>query len=243
MPDGGRLTIETANAHLDERYAAENAEVPAGQYVMIAVTDTGTGMAPDVAARVFDPFFTTKPVGKGTGLGLSQVFGFVKQSKGHVKIYSEPGQGTTVKVYLPRYFGQEEQQATPALHAAPAGAPTETILVVEDDPRVRNLSVASLRDLGYTIIHAGGASEALEQLAAHPEIALLFTDIVMPGTSGRKLADEAEKLKPGIRVLFTTGFTRNAVVHNGVLDHGVNFIAKPFTIEALAAKVREVLDK
>jgi signal transduction histidine kinase len=243
LPEGGRLTIETANAHLDERYAAENADVPAGQYVLVAVTDTGEGMTPEVAAKVFDPFFTTKPVGKGTGLGLSQVFGFVKQSNGHVKIYSEPGQGTTVKIYLPRYFGQEEQQAAPMTSALRAGTPTETILVVEDDPRVRHLSVASLRDLGYTIVHAASAAEALDQMAAHPGIDLLFTDIVMPGVSGRKLADAAEKLKPGIKVLFTTGFTRNAVVHNGVLDHGVNFIAKPFTIEALAAKVREVLDQ
>lgn len=243
MPDGGKLTIETANAHLDDHYAAENADVPAGQYVLLAVTDTGTGMPPEVVAKVFEPFFTTKPIGKGTGLGLSQVFGFVKQSNGHVKIYSEPGQGTTVKIYLPRYFGTEEEKAEQEAAAPHTGAPTETILLVEDDPRVRSLNVASLRDLGYTIIHAGTAAEALEKLALHPEISLLFTDIVMPGKNGRKLADEAVKLKPGLKVLFTTGFTRNAVVHNGVLDHGVNFIAKPFTIGALAAKVREVLDK
>ncbi|MBL8580752.1 MAG: CHASE3 domain-containing protein [Rhizobiaceae bacterium] len=243
MPDGGRLTLETANAHLDDRYAAENADVPAGQYVMLAVTDTGTGMPPEVTAKVFEPFFTTKPVGKGTGLGLSQVFGFVKQSNGHVKVYSELGQGTTVKIYLPRYFGQDDHQVSEAAAAPQGGVPTETILLVEDDPRVRSLNVAALRDLGYTIIHAGSAAEALEKLASHPEVSLLFTDIVMPGMNGRKLADQAEKLKPGIKVLFTTGFTRNAVVHNGTLDHGVDFIAKPFSIEALAAKVREVLDR
>jgi signal transduction histidine kinase len=240
MPDGGKMTIETANAHLDDAYAASHSDVRAGQFVLVAVSDTGTGMPPETVARAFDPFFTTKPVGKGTGLGLSQVFGFVKQSGGHVKIYSEPGQGTTVKLYLPRYFG-EDVQAAGAADAAKAGT-GETILLVEDDERVRNVTVSALRDLGYHVVAAAGADEALRKLASHPKATLLFTDIVMPGKNGRKLADEALRLRPGLKLLFTTGFTRNAVVHNGVLDHGVNFIAKPFTIDQLAAKLREVLD-
>ena len=243
MPDGGKLTIETANCHLDDRYASEHAGVPAGQYVMVAVTDTGTGMPPEIVGKAFDPFFTTKPVDKGTGLGLSQVFGFVKQSGGHVKIYSEPGQGTTVKIYLPRYFGEEQIASAPARSGSMAGRPDETILVVEDDIRVRSLTVAALGELGYTVLQAEGAAPALALLEKHPEVTLLFTDIVMPDTNGRKLADLAAKLRPDLKVLFTTGFTRNAVVHNGVLDHGVNFIAKPFTIDQLAEKVREVIDR
>ncbi len=241
MPDGGKLTIETANAHLDDAYAAAHHEVPAGQYVMIAVTDTGTGMPPEVIAKAFEPFFTTKPVNKGTGLGLSQVFGFVKQSGGHVKIYSEPGEGTTVKIYLPRHFG-EGQEPDVETQPHPERAPTETILVVEDDERVRSGTVESLRELGYTVLHASGGEEALRKLEANPGVSLLFTDIVMPVMNGRRLADEVLKRAPGIKVVFTTGFTRNAVVHNGVLDHGVNFIAKPFTIDQLARKLRDVLD-
>jgi len=241
MPDGGKLTIETANGFLDDDYAASHMEVKAGQYVMIAVTDTGVGMPPDVIARAFDPFFTTKPVNKGTGLGLSQVFGFVKQSGGHVKIYSEPGSGTTVKIYLPRYFGEDEQPEIAAT-SGDRRVPTETVLVVEDDDRVRSGTVEALRELGYTVLHASGAEEALARLEATPGIALLFTDIVMPGLNGRKLADLAVQRHPALKVLFTTGFTRNAVVHNGVLDHGVNFIAKPFSIDQLERKLRDVLD-
>jgi CheY-like chemotaxis protein len=240
MPDGGKLTIETANCHLDDDYAARHAELPAGQYVMIAVTDTGTGMPPDVAAKAFDPFFTTKPVDKGTGLGLSQVFGFVKQSGGHVKIYSEVGQGTTVRIYMPRYFG-EAQSASVTSAVARAGA-GESILLVEDDDRVWLLTVEALRELGYVVVHAANAEDALKKLETHPDVRLLFTDIVMPNMNGRKLADQALQGRPELKLLFTTGFTRNAVVHNGVLDHGVNFLAKPFTIDQLAAKVREVLD-
>ncbi|HTV67893.1 MAG TPA: CHASE3 domain-containing protein [Rhizobiaceae bacterium] len=241
MGDGGRLTIETANAYLDDAYAASHTEVPAGQYVMIAVTDTGAGMAPDVAARAFEPFFTTKPISKGTGLGLSQVFGFVKQTGGHVKIYSEIGSGTTLKIYLPRYFG-EDVQPVEAVPVKAQVAPTETVLVVEDDERVRAGTVDTLRELGYVVIHAGGGDEALRLLSQTPGVALLFTDIVMPDMNGRKLADEARTRHPALKVLYTTGFTRNAVVHNGVLDHGVNFIAKPFTIDQLSQKLREVLE-
>ena len=242
MPDGGKLTIETANSHLDEAYAAAHEEVAAGQYVMVAVTDTGTGMPAEVVARAFDPFFTTKPVNKGTGLGLSQVFGFVKQSGGHVKIYSEPGEGTTVKIYLKRHIGEEQVAAMPIAQADPASRPTEKVLVVEDDARVRTSTVESMRELGYTVIHAGDAAEALRKLDEQPDVALLFTDIIMPVKNGRKLAEEAVAKLPGLKVIFTTGFTKNAVVHNGVLDPGVHFLAKPFTLDQLGAKLREVLD-
>ncbi|ESY70464.1 CHASE3 domain-containing protein [Mesorhizobium opportunistum] len=241
MGEDGKLTIETANSHLDDGYAATHADVIPGQYVMIAVSDTGEGMSADVMARAFEPFFTTKPVNKGTGLGLSQVFGFVKQSGGHVKIYSERDQGTTVRIYLPRFFGPEEP-AIPAERGDSTAKVTETILVVEDDAQVRAATTDAMRELGYEVIHVGSGQEALEKLAATPGIALLFTDIVMPVMNGRKLAEEAVARQPGLKVIFTTGFTRNAVVHNGVLDHDVNFLAKPFTIEQLAAKLREVLD-
>ncbi|WP_202325832.1 CHASE3 domain-containing protein [Mesorhizobium sp. 113-3-9] len=241
MDNDGKLTIETANSYLDEAYASIHAEVTPGQYVMVAVTDTGAGMPPEVIAKAFEPFFTTKPVNKGTGLGLSQVFGFVKQSGGHVKIYSEPGEGTTIKIYLPRFFGPEEA-ATPAERGKSSVKVTETILVVEDDARVRAATTDVMRELGYTVIHAASGPEALEKLAATSGVALLFTDIVMPVMNGRKLAEEAVARQPGLKVIFTTGFTRNAVVHNGVLDHDVHFLAKPFTIEQLGAKLREVLD-
>lgn len=241
MSEDGKLTIETANSHLDDGYAATHADVIPGQYVMIAVSDTGEGMSADVMARAFEPFFTTKPVNKGTGLGLSQVFGFVKQSGGHVKIYSERDQGTTVRIYLPRFFGPEEP-AIPAERGDSTAKVTETILVVEDDAQVRAATTDAMRELGYEVIHVGSGQEALEKLTAAPGVALLFTDIVMPVMNGRKLAEEAVARQPGLKVIFTTGFTRNAVVHNGVLDHDVNFLAKPFTIEQLAAKLREVLD-
>ncbi|RUW60032.1 CHASE3 domain-containing protein [Mesorhizobium sp. M7A.F.Ca.US.008.03.1.1] len=241
MGEDGKLTIETANSHLDESYAAAHAEVAAGQYVMIAVSDTGSGMTPDVMAKAFEPFFTTKPVNKGTGLGLSQVFGFVKQSGGHVNIYSEPGEGTTIKIYLPRYFGAEEPAVPAGRGDSPAASVTETILVVEDDARVRVSTTEAIRELGYTVIHAASGEEALQKLAESPNVTLLFTDIVMPVMNGRKLAEEAVARMPQLKVIFTTGFTRNAVVHNGVLDHDVHFLAKPFTIEQLAAKLRDVL--
>lgn len=245
MPEGGRLTIETSNAHLDEIYAAQHAEVQSGQYVLIAVTDTGTGMSPAVAAKAFEPFFTTKTAGEGTGLGLSQVFGFVKQSGGHTKIYSEPGHGTTVKLYLPRLmakgFGQdgfEEGEPVPM-----QGGSSDVILVVEDEEVIRRLTAQSLQDLGYSVIHAGSAAAALRILDANPSISLLFTDVVMPETDGRKLADEALRRKPHLKVLFTTGFTRNAIVHNGSLDANVHLITKPFSLMQLATKVRQVLDE
>jgi CheY-like chemotaxis protein len=242
MPDGGKLTIETANCHLDERYAQMHFEVPVGQYVLIAVTDTGTGMPPEVIAKAFDPFFTTKETGRGTGLGLSQVFGFVKQSGGHLKIYSEPGEGTTVKLYMPRFIGEAREEQPPRQPDL-LKAPVELVLVVEDDERVRAGTVAALRELGYPVVHAADAKEALRQLEANPGVALMFTDIVMPGINGRKLAETAREMYPALKVLFTTGFTRNAVVHNGVLDAGVDFLAKPFTLDEIAAKIRSVLDR
>ncbi len=244
MPSGGRLTIETQNAHLDERYAAEHVGLTAGQYVLIAVTDTGSGMPADVIEKAFDPFFTTKAVGKGTGLGLSQVYGFVKQSGGHVKIYSELDHGTTIKIYLPRLMGGSETGETSgAMIDLPMGERREVVLVVEDEPAVRQFSVDALHELGYHVLEADGAAAALRLLDAHPEIVLLFTDVVMPDINGAKLADEARRRRPDLKVLFTTGYTRNAVVHNGVLDPGVELIGKPFNLEALAAKVRAVLEK
>ncbi len=243
MPDGGKLTIETANCHLDAAYAREHAELTDGQYAMLAVTDTGSGMPPEVLARAFDPFFTTKDVGKGTGLGLSQVFGFVKQSGGHVKIYSEPGSGTTVKFYLPRtHEVGAEEKARIEQAALPGGVSTEIILVVEDDDRVRVVSVAALRELGYSVIHASNGEGALELLSdENRNVSLLFTDIVMPGMTGRVLADTAMQLRPDLKVLYTTGYTKNAVVHNGVVDVGARLLVKPFSLEQLALKVREAL--
>ncbi|WP_342039329.1 ATP-binding protein [Allosphingosinicella indica] len=242
MPDGGRLTIETCNVHVDDSYARDAAIEP-GQYVQIAVTDTGEGMTADVIEKAFDPFFTTKGIGKGTGLGLSQVFGFVRQSGGHVKIYSEPGSGTTVKLYLPRFYGPDEDVAVRAAEAATAdGHSDEVILVVEDEARVRAYSVEALRELGYTVISAASGPEALALIEGGQQVTLLFTDVMMPDMTGRQLADRALKALPGLKILFTTGYTRNAVVHNGVLDPGTNFLPKPFGIEQLAAKVRAALD-
>ena len=244
MPDGGKLTIETVNAHLDDAYAAAHQEVKAGQYVLIAVTDTGAGMSAETIAKAFDPFYTTKAAGKGTGLGLSQVYGFVKQSGGHVKIYSEIGQGTTLKIYLPRYVGVAGEADLEPL--APielkGGHPRDIVLVVEDDDRVRRFTVDALRDLNYTVLHADGAAKALRLLDSHPDVSLLLTDIVMPEVNGRQLAEQALARRNHLKVLYFTGFTRNAVVHNGVLDRGVHLLTKPFTLEQLAAKVREALD-
>jgi PAS domain S-box-containing protein len=242
MPEGGRLTIETANCHLDDAYASEHA-IPAGQYVMVAVTDTGCGMAPDVVAKAFDPFFTTKGVGKGTGLGLSQVFGFVKQTGGHVKIYSELGQGTSVKIYLPRFFGPAEPPRRSISSNTSLGSNSEVVLVVEDDDQVRELTVEMLLDLGYGVIEARDGVDALRTLDLHPEICLLFTDVVLPGMNGRQLAEEASKKRPGLKVLFTTGYTRNAIVHSGMLDPDVNLLPKPASRDQMAAKIRSVLDR
>jgi signal transduction histidine kinase/CheY-like chemotaxis protein len=243
MPDGGRVTIETLNCCLDDDYVSNYPDLLAGQYVMIAVSDEGTGMSPEIIERAIDPFFTTKAVGKGTGLGLSQVYGFVKQSKGHLKLYSEIGHGTAVKIYLPRYYGSEQPVDGAAVLREPErkGTQSGVILVVEDEDRIREVTTEALRELGYTVFHAASGKQALQILERRPEIGLLFTDIVMPDMNGRRLAEAALKLRPNLKVLYTTGYTRNAVVHNGVLDPGVNFIAKPFTVDQLGQKLREVL--
>jgi PAS domain S-box-containing protein len=243
MPGGGRLTIETLNAFVDDAYAQEYA-IKAGQYVLIAVADTGAGMTPDVIAKAFDPFFTTKGAGKGTGLGLSQVYGFVRQSGGHVKIYSELGVGTSVKIYLPRLYGEaaatEQAKRLATIHR---GLRSEVILVVEDDERVRALSVEALRELGYSVVEASSPSHALRMLDEGQQVTLLFTDVVMPDMSGRQLVDRARSKRPNLKVLYTTGYTRNAIVHNGMLDPGTNLVTKPFSIEELAGKMRKILDE
>jgi len=243
MPDGGKLTIETSNSHLDEAYASAHVEVKPGQYVMMSVTDTGVGMPAEVVEKAFDPFYTTKGVGKGTGLGLSQVYGFIKQSGGHVKIYSEPGVGTTVKLYLPRYSDSATtvENAAARIRELERAAGEEVILVVEDDDRVRHVSVDSLRELGYSVVQASDAAQALAILEIQPRVDLLFTDVVMPDMNGRRLAEKALEARPQLKVLYTTGYTRNAIVHNGVLDSDVAFLPKPYTIEQLAGKVRQVL--
>jgi signal transduction histidine kinase len=246
MPDGGKLTIETANVSLDEAYALENFGVHAGQYVLISVSDEGVGMPHDVIAKAFDPFFTTKGVGRGTGLGLSQVYGFVKQSGGHVKIYSEINRGTALKIYLPRETDTDEgaapEQNPAAVAELPRGTGLELILVVEDDEMVCRMTVEALRDLGYVVVHACDGPRALATLDAHPGVSLLFTDVVMPGMDGRELSEEAKRRRPDLKILFTTGYTRSAIVHNGILSPDVRVIGKPFTLEMLARTVRQVLD-
>ncbi len=243
MPSGGTLTIETANARLDDEYAAQHAEVAPGQYVVIAVTDTGDGMSRDTLSRVFEPFFTTKEVGRGTGLGLSQVYGFTKQSGGHVKVYSEEGQGTTVKIYLPRVISEDEAEPDAPEGALEVSRAKETILAVEDDDDVRSYTVECLRELGYRVLEAHDGPSALRLVERSEEtIDLLFTDVVMPGMSGRELADELRRKQPDLRVLYTSGYTRNAIVHGGRLDEGVEMIPKPFTYQALGEKLRDVLE-
>jgi signal transduction histidine kinase len=244
MPDGGKLTIESANAHLDEAYAAEHQEVRSGQYVMLAISDTGIGMTKEVIASAFDPFFTTKEVGQGTGLGLSQVYGFVKQSNGHVKIYSEPGEGTTVRIYLPRLIGEMVAEEEIAVGAMPSGDGSEIVLLVEDDEAVRELSATMLRELDYAVIQAEDGAKALQILEIVSNVRMLFTDIGLPGgMNGRQLAEAARRLRPKLRVLFTTGYAQNAIIHHGRLDPGIDLISKPFTAAALAMKIRELLDK
>jgi CheY-like chemotaxis protein len=214
--------------------------------VLLAITDNGAGMTREILEQAFDPFFTTKEIGQGTGLGLSQVYGFLKQSGGHVKIYSQPGDGTTVKMYLPRLLAPDaaglaagQRDDIPA-----AGAESELILVVEDEEEVRATSVAMLRDLGYGVLEAATGLAALRILADNANIQLLFTDIGLPGgMTGRQLADQAAVLHPGLRILYTTGYARNAVVHNGVLDAGVELLVKPFTYAMLASRVRGLLDR
>jgi len=241
MPAGGKLTMETANTFLDASYSASDAEVLPGQYAVLAVSDTGVGMPKETVARAFEPFYTTKEVGRGTGLGLSMVYGFVKQSGGHVTIHSEPGQGTTVKLYFPRHTGAGAVEPMPEAPLPPASA-GEVVLVVEDNEDVRAYSVMSLSELGYEVLEAGDGEAALAILEVEPRIDLLFTDVVLPGISGRVLVDRAVARRPDLKVLFTTGYSRNAIVHQGRLDAGVQLISKPFTFDQLAARIRDTLD-
>jgi CheY-like chemotaxis protein len=240
MPSGGRLTIESAQVPLDESYARAHPGVEPGDYVMIAVSDNGQGMDAETRRRIFEPFFTTKDVGKGTGLGLATVYGMVKQTGGDIWVYSEPGHGTTFKLYFPRVAEQAaDESPDPALLPETRG---ETILVVEDEEPVRNLTVTMLQHMGYRVLKAAGGDEALaasDRFAG--EISLLLTDVVMPKMSGRKLASEMRLRRPSVRVLYLSGYTENTVVHHGVLDSGVEFLAKPFSREMLALKIREVL--
>jgi CheY-like chemotaxis protein len=247
MPEGGQLTVETGTVYLDEAYARQFGDVTPGQYVLLSVTDTGTGMPPDVLNRAFEPFFTTKPEGQGSGLGLSMVHGFVKQSGGHIRIYSELGHGTTVKVYLPRLIEAGQAAAVPAPGPTapppgPQGGRNETVLVVEDNDGVREYVASVLKDLGYNVIEAADAVEALRLFSSSPPIDLLFTDVVLPGMNGRELAGRIRQLRADQRILFTTGYTRNAIIHQGRLDTDVEFLGKPFTQQDLARKVRELLD-
>ena len=245
MPDGGSLTIETANVSLDDNYISALAEpVKPGQYVMIAVSDTGIGMDQITVDRAFEPFFTTKEVGRGTGLGLSQVYGFIRQSSGHIRIYSEPGHGTTVKMYLPRTTKPHDAKIPESILFAELPTGNETILVVEDHENLRHYTTTTLAELGYTILEAASGSAALRVLEDAQVIDLLFTDVVLPGgMNGRELADHARVRRPGLRVLFTTGYTKNAIVHNGRLDAGVDLLGKPFTRDSLAKKIRDVLSR
>jgi len=241
MPNGGKLTIEASNSYLDDSYCQENVDIRPGQYVQIAVTDTGSGMAKDVIDRAFEPFYTTKQSGQGTGLGLSQVYGFVKQSGGHVKIYSETGEGTTIKVYLPRFVGKPSAPEESAREPI-RGRSGECVLVVEDDRDVRSYVVETLGTLGYDVLEAADGENALRLLDEHKTVHLLLTDVVMPGMNGRKLADEAKQRQPALKILYMTGDSRNAIVHQGRLDPGVDLIQKPLSNELLASAVRKVLD-
>jgi signal transduction histidine kinase/ActR/RegA family two-component response regulator len=248
MPTGGRVTIETANAYLDEAYAARFGDVKAGQYVLLSVSDTGTGIPPDVLPRLFEPFFTTKAGGEGSGLGLAMVHGFVKQSGGHIRIYSEVGQGATVKIYLPRLVNVEPVLAVPAElppsdAAAPRAGAAETVLVVEDNEAVRHYARTALEDLGYLVVEARNAEDALRLIEAGTHVDLLFTDVVLgSGLNGRELASKISQTIAGLPVLFTTGYTRNAIVHHGRLDPGVHLLDKPYTQQELGRKLRELLD-
>ncbi|WGR98635.1 response regulator [Bradyrhizobium sp. ISRA443] len=248
MPNGGELMIETANVQLDRVYAAANAEVTAGPHVMIAVADTGTGMSPDILKKVFEPFFTTKPDGRGTGLGLSQVYGFVKQTGGHVKLYSEPGIGTTVKVYFPK-VAESRRALQPSdcqkmIDQVPLAGESEGILVVEDDEDVRNYTVSSLCELGYVVFAAIDAASALEILDREDGIHLLFTDLGLPGAmDGRALADRIRAIKPSVKILITTAYAGSVLVREGRLAPGVELLSKPFSFAALASRIRELLDR
>jgi len=242
MPDGGRITIETANRWLDQHAARERGVEP-GQYISLCVTDTGAGMAPDIVAKAFDPFFTTKPLGSGTGLGLSMVYGFAKQSGGSVNIYSEDGQGAMICIYLPRHLGDAEAaEPLSEFATAPRGLDGETVLVVDDEPTVRMLVSEVLADLGYTTIEAADGAAGLKILNTERRIDLLVTDVGLPGgMNGRQMADAARAARTDLKVLFITGYAENAVLSHGHLDPGMHVITKPFAMEALASRIRELI--
>jgi len=242
MPDGGRITTETANNWLDERAARERDMEP-GQYVAISVTDTGTGMPPDVRAQAFDPFYTTKPTGQGTGLGLSMVYGFAKQSGGQARIYSEVGQGTTVRIYLPRHRGEAADEVVePRLEIAPKAGAGETVLVVDDEPSVRMLVTDVLDELGYSAIEAADGISGLKVLCSDVRIDLLITDVGLPGgVNGRQMADAAREKRPDLKVLFITGYAENAAIGNGYLEAGMHVLTKPFAMDRLAARIRSII--
>jgi CheY-like chemotaxis protein len=242
MPDGGRITIETANKWLDERAARER-ELPAGQYISVCVSDTGTGMTPEVIARAFDPFFTTKPLGEGTGLGLSMIHGFVRQSGGQVRIYSELGKGTTMCLYLPRIAGAPEEAETQAVPRAADAAHGETVLVIEDEPVVRMVMIEVLEEAGYVAIEASDGPAGLKILQSDARIDLLITDVGLPGgMNGRQVADAARVTRPDLKVLFVTGYAENAAIGNGHLEPGMHVITKPFVMTELGNKAREMIE-
>ena len=237
----GRITIETKNVTIDTAYSAADFEALPGEYCMLAVSDDGCGMDRETMAQVFEPFFTTKPEGRGTGLGLATVHGIVKQNHGFVHVYSEPGEGTTFRLYFPRHAEADVVEPTPAVASAPPGG-TETVMLVEDEKSIRTTTALFLQVLGYAVLTAATPAEALRQAAQHTgAIHLLVTDVVMPGMNGRDLAATLSKTFPGIRCLFISGYTANVIAHHGVLDEGVHFLAKPFTRDELARKVRQVL--
>ena len=244
MPEGGKLTIETCNTHLDAAYVASQRDVTPGQYICIGVTDSGTGMTPAVIAKAFEPFFTTKPLGQGTGLGLSMVYGFAKQSEGHLKIYSEPGKGTTIKIYLPRHMGEADVDESPrSSMPAPVAHDGETILVVEDEPVIRNLIVEVLEELGYHALEATDGPSGLKILQSRVHLDLVITDVGLPGINGRQLADLARVRRPGLKILFITGYAENATLANGFLEVGMEMMSKPFAVEAFVSKVQGILRK
>jgi two-component system, cell cycle sensor histidine kinase and response regulator CckA len=243
MPQGGKLTIETANVYLGDDYARLHFDVEPGHYILLAISDTGHGMDEATLSHIFEPFFTTKSKGKGTGLGLAVVYGIVKQSGGHIWVYSEPGKGATFKVYLPTAELDAEPFDADTGPGQPLEGGSETILLVEDDDTVRDLAGAILRDYGYTVLEAHDGNEALKMCGEHEgTVHILVTDVVMPGMNGRELAQKMESLCPAMKVLYISGYTDNAIVHHGVLKAGTAFLQKPFTPEALARKVREVID-
>ncbi len=243
MPDGGRLFIETANVTLDSAYASQQDDLAPGDYVRIAISDTGIGMSPEVQARALDPFFTTKDVGKGTGLGLSQVYGFLKQSGGHLNLYSEQGKGSTVKLYVPRAASGEGVDPSDAGTQMRFSPPQNlTVLVVEDDHGVRAMARASLQELGFVVHDVDNPIEALQLIENGLMVDLLFTDVVMPGMNGRQLADRLRAMRPDLKVLYTTGYTRNAILHNGVIDNDVVLLVKPYSVDDLARKIMDALN-